>query len=586
MKTIFCLFFLFAGIAFARPKCVQVYYDRVPGVVPDYLFGRTHAIFLQNLLGHFPHIQQYIIPIERYERGQLERCVSSIYLGTYFENRIPDAFLEDFVVTRKNVIWAGYSVWKLGAENLRKLWQVKFVGLSKLDEKNHDRKGRPGFFKYFDYKDETFVKYGEFDAIEKERFVAAHEISIFKPLDSQPDHFIVSMARHSTSGEEVPYVLRNRNHWYVGDSPFPFMHEEDRYLIFADLLFDILEESPRYTGKKPALIRLEDVHPKVPLWQLYRMANLMHAHKVPFSISIIPIFKDPLMVMIDDPAEKFVPLTNNRPFMEFLTYAAERNASYIYHGVTHQYGEGKNPFNGLTGDDFEFWNRVENAPVKEDSAEFAVRRIEDGLTLLEQAKVKTVAWLTPHYQASALDYTIFGQLFFWNVGRIIYFPHEVAQKSKLPFHLNINTAGASGNGKRLSYFSDLAVKLPKGLLPAGQFYPYEIFGDIYGQRIVPENVGNVQPYMNEQVYMTQTVDDLIRILKRNRVLRDNWGSFFLHPFRLGDRSQEGVGSFPGETKEIERLIIEARKAGYEFIDLKTWVRDRLTTTRLEPIEVK
>ena len=66
----------------SEPKRVHIYYDRVPHADPTFHFGRVHALFLQNLLGHFPHVQQHVIPIERYQSGDLEHCAAAIYLGT------------------------------------------------------------------------------------------------------------------------------------------------------------------------------------------------------------------------------------------------------------------------------------------------------------------------------------------------------------------------------------------------------------------------------------------------------------------------------------------------------------------------
>lgn len=171
------------------------------------------------------------------------------------------------------------------------------------------------------------------------------------------------------------------------------------------------------------------------------------------------------------------------------------------------------------------------------------------------------------------------------MGRIIYFPFpRVQQKQRMPESMTIENGGVGMNGKRLQFLGDVKVDWPKQLLPTGQFFPYEIFGDVYGQRLIPENVGNVQPYMNEQVHKTLQIDDLIRIMKRNRVLRDFWGSFFIHPFQLEDTVNGGIGKFPGESGQIQKLIREARAAGYEFMDLKAWVKDTRLLKRPEPIE--
>jgi hypothetical protein len=34
----------------------------------------------------------------------------------------------------------------------------------------------------------------------------------------------------------------------------------------------------------------------------------------------------------------------------------------VMHGFTHQYGKMKNPHTGVSGDDYEFWNIVDNTP--------------------------------------------------------------------------------------------------------------------------------------------------------------------------------------------------------------------------------
>jgi uncharacterized protein YdaL len=60
-----------AGVA-AETKRVRIYYDRVPDAEPAYHFGRIHALFLQNLLGHFPNVQQEVVPIQQYQSGDLD----------------------------------------------------------------------------------------------------------------------------------------------------------------------------------------------------------------------------------------------------------------------------------------------------------------------------------------------------------------------------------------------------------------------------------------------------------------------------------------------------------------------------------
>ncbi len=554
-------------------KCIQLYYDRADKASSKYYFGRIHTILLQNLLGHFPNYQQVIRPIENYKSGQLENCEASFYLGTYYDAEIPDAFIKDYIKTKKNVVWAGYQIWKIPKEELASLWGVEFTGLSALDYEKLDAKGRPGFFKSFTYQEEVFNKFGDFDLQNRKSFLASFEIVLFKLLNAESSKYVVSWAQHSTQeGVKSPYILKNQNHWYVADSPFSFATEEDRYLILADILFDVLNEKPRrQDNNRPALFRLEDIHPKLQLWQLYQMTDLLYKHKVPFSMTVIPIFTDPLGVAEEKIEDRFVPITQNRNFVDFLKYAEERGGSVVFHGVTHQYGTRPNPFTAMSGDDFEFWDRVHNIPVDRDSASYVVNRIEEGRHLFSDVGINPIAWVTPHYQASPLDYLIFSRLFNWSIGRMIYFPFSKTGSLKLPANLNIESPDRSLEGQRLKYFDDLKVEFPKVLLPSGQFYPYEVFGDVYGQRIIPENVGNVQAYLNEQVLRTLTIHDMVRIMKRNRKMRDAWASFFLHPFLLEETSNEGLARFVGDVSAIEALIEGTRKAGYEFVDLKKWI---------------
>ena len=75
-------------------KCVSIFYD----LESKSLFseGRLNAINLQNLLGHFPQYQQYIVPISWYKKNDINRCQASIYLSTNADAELPKVFLEDF----------------------------------------------------------------------------------------------------------------------------------------------------------------------------------------------------------------------------------------------------------------------------------------------------------------------------------------------------------------------------------------------------------------------------------------------------------------------------------------------------------
>lgn len=552
MRTFIALALLTAAApAAAAPKCAQIFYDAVPSASPRYLHGRAHALQLQNLLGHFPHIQQIVVPVERYRKGQLGRCETSFYLGTWFDNALPRDFLADFAASTRIVVWAGYNVWKLSPAALDEAWGARYRGLSGLDRGVWDAQGRPTFYRFFDYKGRTFEKYGEPDRADPGRFNAAHEITLLA-LGPSTTTVIVAWARHNGRyPARAPYALARGRRWFVADSPFSYITEEDRYLIFADLLFDMLGEPPRRGPgeKKPALFRVEDVHPGLPAWQLYGLADMLAAAGAPFSVSVIPLWTDALGVLRGPRRWRLA--AADGAFSGFLGYAAERGGSFILHGLTHQRGFRRNPFTGVSGDDFEFWDRERNRPPDGETEREIEERVDDARRLLEAAGARASAWETPHYQASPLAYRVFARRFDWSVGRAIYFPAGAAETAS----------------------------------PTGQFYPYEIYGDLYGRRVVPENVGNVQPYMNEQVVRSVTIDDMIRIMRRNAVLRDAWASFFVHPSMLDTTAAGGTARAPGDARELERLVRAAREHGYEFVSLKDWTKEHLLPVRPEPVEV-
>jgi hypothetical protein len=171
----------------------------------------------------------------------------------------------------------------------------------------------------------------------------------------------------------------------------------------------------------------------------------------------------------------------------------------LMHGYTHQYRAVANPYTGTTGDDYEFFrvttdaggNVVDYYPVVEDSRAWAQGRVEAGLAEFRMAGLTPVGWETPHYTASALDYSIFAGTFSLTMQRTLYFDDQ----------------GRS----------------------AGQFFPYPIDGDVYGQKIMPENLGNVDTN-SWNGYPARLPEDVIRAARKNRVLRDAWAGAYFHPW--------------------------------------------------------
>ncbi|MDX9732090.1 MAG: DUF2334 domain-containing protein [Bdellovibrionales bacterium] len=574
-----------------KQPCVLIYYDRSKDPA-DYWIGRTYAMFAQNLLGHFPEWQQIVSPIELYRPGEIETCEATLYLGSYFENAIPEVFYEDFAKTEKRVMWLGYSVWRYPQQKLAELFGYEYEGLTELDTNRKDEKGRPTFFKDVLYKGEVFPKFGEYVQIDpaiwrsKSEFRAGFEQVRMKPAEDGEltrGVQVLAQTRHSGTGEVIPYVLRKENRFFVADVPFSFMHESDRMLVFADLLFDLLNEKPRHNGRY-ATIRIEDIHPMLPLYDLEKTFQALRDEEVPIVVSLIPIFFDPLHRSERPAHEEFVPMDRHKTFMSLIRGLKREGATFIWHGVTHQYDRVQNPHDGMSGSNFEFWNAIGSKPVKEDSPEWVLNRLEEGWFTLRKAGIDPVIWLTPHYQASTIDYAIFARVFPWNIGRVIYYNHRlkglpqgIAQDA-----LHFDPRKPANAQARKTHLGKISADIEFDRWN-GQIFPYEIYGDVHGQRLIPENLGNSQPFVSAHVMQPRSVQEIIADAKRNLVLRDAWASLFYHTFLLGTIEVGGRGAFPGDPTELKYIVRELKKLGYQFIDLDKWARANVRPIRPEPI---
>lgn len=507
-----------APVSAVTAKCVQVFYDKeTPSNELQKNFGKAYATMTANLLGHFKDYEIRQIEIADYKSGDLERCKASIYLGSDYYSYVPDAFIQDYKSTQKNVAWVGYSFWDLDAD-LDRIFGLAFEEFTVLDEVNKADDGKPSFFRDIRYKGEVFRKYGEWNK-DRSKFLASFELAklkVIRPSQSQ----ILASAKHSLRSEEIPWAARAGNHFLITEIPLSYIHESDRYLVFADLLFDILDEKPR-REEKLALLRLEDVHAYIEIPLLRQAVEILRNEGIVPHISLIPIFKDPFGDVLAQPSNQEVEISQVPEFMRALNEIKSRGATFIWHGVTHQYKSEKNPFSGASGDDFEFWDAKQNAPIAEDSEAYVANLLNHGRQALQRAGIETDLWLTPHYQASPLDNQIFGRVFRWNLGRMIYL-----------YENNV----------------------------VGQFFPYEIHGDVYGQKIIPENLGNVQPELNEQVVRTRSVEEILEDARRNLVLRDSWASAFYHPFLL--EGQDAANT------DLQILVRGLKKLGYRFVNLK------------------
>ena len=139
---------------------------------------------------------------------------------------------------------------------------------------------------------------------------------------------------------------------YVGEVPLSYISPTDRYLAFADLLFD--ELNPTATPSHEALIRLEDISPESSPSDLTAYAAYLKSQGVPFSMATIPQYTDPTG-FYNNGVPVSATLAQKPAMVSALKTAISDGGTLVQHGYTHQYSNVDNPFSGVTGDDFEFY---------------------------------------------------------------------------------------------------------------------------------------------------------------------------------------------------------------------------------------
>jgi uncharacterized protein YdaL len=333
------------------------------------------------------------------------------------------------------------------------------------------------------------------------------------------------------TGEVAPYVVRSGKFWYFADMPFSYIGPRDRYLVLSDMLHDILGINHPESHK--ALVRLEDVGALVSVQAMKTLTDYLHGKNVPFSIATIPYYVDSLGAY-NGGTPMYVPLAQATNLKKALNYAKGKGAEIVMHGYTHQYGKMKNPHTGVSGDDYEFWNIVANSPVAEDSTSWVLGRLNAGVKDLIDNGFSPVAWEAPHYHGSAISSRAAASVFTTTYQRVVYF---TADKP------NFNAATGKDFG-------------------VGQIFPYVIKKDYYGQRVLPESLGNIE-------YDIRTIDptsnynytwqDIVTNAEYGKTVRDGYASFFFHPFWL--EPELGVPGFA----DFQKLVDGITALGYTWI---------------------
>jgi uncharacterized protein YdaL len=456
--------------------------------------GELYAVAAGNLASRFG--PWAAIPATAYQPGDLARFDAAIYLGSTYDEPLPDALLDDVLEGGTPVVWVHQNAWQLARR-------------------------APDFRAAFGYQpwrlDPSAVGEVRYKGIRLTRWAANRSaLMTYVGLDRRRVEVLGEAVR--ADGTTLPWAVRSRHLTVVGDNPFTYLAETDRSLAFADLLFDLL--APRSGERHRALLRIEDVMPGTDPARLRALVDVLAAEGVPFGVAVIPRRLDPLgasgsrlppsMGLADDPA-----------LVAALRDAVARGGTLLLHGHTHQFGAVPNPYSGLSGDDFEFFAaRVEDGgvrltgPVPGDSREFATSRVRSGLAEFDRAGLgRPAAFVYPHYAGSAED------------------SRAISTEMGVGYHRGLYFGGALGGGP------DTAASL-------SQLFPYPV-RDVYGFALLPENCGNYRP---EPVGAdaARLPADLAACARANRVVRDGFASVFFHWFLAPEALRETVRAIKAE----------------------------------------
>ena len=268
--------------------------------------------------------------------------------------------------------------------------------------------------------------------------------------------------------------------------------------------------------------------------QLRKVADLLHARGIPFQIAVIPYYISSRYSDRTDDRFVGISLLDKPEVVSAIKYMQERGGQVVQHGTTHQFASRENPYvNSRSGEDFEFVRAqcssepykpykfeecekdswvVLTGPVGNDTVDEHERRVRAGRDLLVKAGLgEPIGFEVPHYGATPNAYEA--------IRRVYDTRYE---------------AGTYYGG----YVSGSPMSLDKSIV---QIFPYTVF-DIYGSRVLPENLGNVslEPINN---HPPRSPEEIVASADRNLAVRESTASFFFHTFldpALLEQTVEGI----------------------------------------------
>jgi uncharacterized protein YdaL len=431
-------------------------------------------------------------PVTAYRRGEMAHYAAVVYVGTNYGEPLPGGFLSDVRAGVRPVLWLGGNAyqltdaafarahgWQASADHVRHYISVRYRHV-RLTIDNNDLAG----------------------------------IDVTDPAEATV--LGKAVPKH---GRSTPWAVRSGNLTYIAEVPLDSGGGQDRSFAVADMMAGMFGHVPR---RHQALIRLEDVGPVSDPAQLRQVAGLLAAERIPFSIAVYPVYVGP----VGQHPRQWVRLRDRPQVAGAIRYMLAKGGTLVLHGYTHQLGNLRNPTNGESAEDYEFYrvhfgarhDLVYDGPVSKDSAVWTRRRIQSALAEIRAAGLpRPWMWEFPHYGAAPADYRVAASMFTARFERGSY------------------AAGRPGHED----LSTLTEQTP----------PY-VVRDSYGGPVLPETLGHVAGPRILASGEGSIPQILAAAAVQKAAVRDNVAGVFYHPF---------LGTTP-----LRQLVDGLRHEGYRF----------------------
>lgn len=444
--------------------------------------ARLSAILAANLIGRFGRAAR--LPIDAYRPGDLSHYAGAVVLTPRDPKAPTPQALADDAVQGRPVIWID------GGDGVLPRTHGRDLGLTIAPGPGPDPDA-------VIYKNERLTR-------DRRSPHIAFRFNVTAPA--------LVLATAEGDGAPTPWAARSGRLIYLTDRPFDYISEQDRYLAYADLMFEAF--APRTAERHRAMVRIEDVGPDADPARLRRLADRLHARHVPFQVAVIDEYRDPFGYFNNGRKTVFT-LAQRQNVVAALHYMVLRGATLIMHGHTHQADGFHNPLQGVSGGDYEFVRAVDagagvydlKGPLPDDRTDRWRSRLDQGLAIWRKSRLPPpAAFTTPHYAATPAAYAAMGQRFPIRYERVIYFADDAH-----PF---------------AAY--------------TGQIFPYETV-DVRGTVILPEDLGYFSRVDGEEAYHGGSEARLLAAARAERVVRDGFASFFFHWYEDPDALDRVVG---------------------------------------------